>query len=297
MQYSHALGVGMVLIIGFAALFFLWFSGKWKMDSASPIALGKFSFIVSGALMLMCLSVFPWDAIQKLGGPIASLISSLQFTNRFLGWTTLFLVAIYGCCLWFFHVKKQKWYYYLGIVLAFVSVTTSSLYLLDHVATWDHKLVIYNEEGIGMGYLSGAEYLVEGTDQAFLQYRDPISSEGVVTQSYRRQGVTSRFFCENTGEQEGYVDLPVLLYKGYRAWDLGSQTELTVANGFNNCVRILIPLDFYGEIILRFSPPIYWRLAEIGSYLGWLVLLSCSVFYLRKHRKEAAKNEILSEQV
>jgi hypothetical protein len=297
MQYSHALGVGMVLMMGFATLFILWFSGKWKMESTSHITLGKFSLIVSGALMLMCLSVFPWDVIQKLGGPIASLVSSLQFTNRFLGWTTVFLIIIYGSCLWFFQAKKQQFYYYIGIVLTFVAVTTSGLYLLDHVATWDHQYVIYNEEGIGMAYLAGAEYLVEGTKEELLEYRDPISSEGVVTQGYQRQGLTSRFFCENTGEQEGYVDLPVLLYKGYQAWDLGSRTELTVVIGFNNCARILIPSDFHGEIILRFSPPIYWRLAEVGSYLGWIVLLSCSVIYLRKHRKEVAQNAILFEQV
>jgi hypothetical protein len=298
MQYSHAVGVGMVLFIGFAVLFVLWFSGKWKIESgvqqtkgAAPIALGKFSLITSGALMIMSLSIFPWDIIQQFGSPVASLVSSLQFPNRFLGWATLFLTAIFGCCLWFFQQKKQLWYYYLGIILMFIAVITSGYYLLNHVATWrDNQIIVYNEEGIGMGYLSGAEYLVEGTDQELLHYREPIVSEGVVVDDYQRQGLTSRLTCENTSGQEGYVDLPVLMYTGYRALDSLLQTELVVTSSENNFVRIMIPPGFHSEITLRFVPPIYWRLAEIGSYLGWLVLLSCCFIYLRTDRKEGKRD-------
>jgi hypothetical protein len=294
-QYSDAMGVGMIFMLGFTVIFVLWFSGKWKVGKGidptsgnAIISLGKFSFLIGGLLMLMSLSVFPWDSIQKLGGPVASLVSSLQFPKRFLGWATLFLVAIYGCCLWLFQQKKQQWYYYIGIVLTFLALATSSLYLLDYVTAGEGQIIIYNEEGMGMGYLSGAEYLVEGTNQDSLQYRMPTSGEGIVTQDYQRKGLTSRLSCVNSSGQYGYVDLPVLLYTGYRAWDQSTQKELTVMSGENHCVRILIPPGFHSEIILRFVPPISWRLAEIGSYLGWILLLSWGVIYLKAKRKEGS---------
>ena len=48
------------------------------------------------ACMLMSLSVFPWDVLHSFGGIVRTLVSSLQFPNRWLNIGTLSLVVLAG---------------------------------------------------------------------------------------------------------------------------------------------------------------------------------------------------------
>ncbi|MDR0964452.1 MAG: hypothetical protein LBM60_07540 [Clostridium sp.] len=275
MQYSHALGVGMVLVLGFIVFGVLWYSGKWKQNiiAGPTIKMGKYLFLLGGILMLFSLNIFPWDQIQKLGTVPAALVSSLQFPNRFLGWGTLCLVVVFGCCLNYFQKQNQRWYYYIGVICVFIAITTSSMYLLDHVNQNHNRYILYNEEGMGMGYVSGAEYLVEGTDNSLLVYKAPETSGNVALMYYEKNNRQVRFNCQNESNEEGYVELPLLLYTGYKAHDLNENLEFPVIDGTNHTVCVVIPPNYTGTVRVAFVPPFHWRMSEIISYAGWLGIL------------------------
>lgn len=283
MYHSHALGVGFILICGFLVFGGLWFLGRFAGLDERICKLGKFSFVFSALLMCMSLDFFPWDKIQNSGRLAASLVSSLQFPNRFLGWASVFLVLLFCCCLYFFRERGKKILYYVGIVCALTGIATSSLYLCDHVIRDHDSLTLYNEEGMGKGYISGAEYLVQGTQEETLLYHAPVTGGNVLIEEYEKGALRADFRCRNTGDQEGYVELPLLHYYGYRAYAGGVQ--LSVCKGDNNVVRVIIPAGFDGEVTAGFVSPWYWRVAEAVSYM---MLLSLLVVYII-HRKEKKK--------
>lgn len=281
MQDSHALGVGLVLTAGFLVFSALWFGGSFRDRRQKLVILGKISFVFSGMLMLMSLNVFPWDKIQFLNGFTASLVSSLQFPNRFLGWGTAFLIVVTASCLWYFQKYGSKWQYYLGLTLILAGMVTSSLYLIDYVCRDQSKYRLYNEESMGFGYISGEEYLIEGTDAEKLYYRDPVVSEGVALLSYEKKYLTARLGMTNLSDREGYVDLPLLYYTGYQAKVEETGERLSVTGGDNHVVRVSLPAGFEGTVKVGFVSPVHWRLSEVVSYL-FLSGLAVTAIYRRR---------------
>lgn len=74
-----------------------------------------------GCLALwMSTNSFPWDNIQKISGIAATLVSSLQFPNRFLGWGTVLLVTVTGYVIRYFQ-NNRKIFYQMSLITAVVS--------------------------------------------------------------------------------------------------------------------------------------------------------------------------------
>lgn len=289
-QYSHPVGIGLVLIVGLIVFVALWFSGmedhekqdglSEEKSSAKFFAFGRIIAVISVVLLFMSTNVFPWDKIQSLHPAAASLVSSLQFPNRFLGWGTTGLVLIFGYCLWYFGRENRRGYRIMAVVAA-AGVVTSGMYLLDYVKRDQNYYELYNEESMGFGYISGAEYVLEGTDIEKLSFADVVPSAQVEVGGFEKEGLCANLICINNGETEGYVDVPMLFYKGYQATDLAGEF-LRIAAGDNNVIRVYVPAGFQGEIEVRFVSPFYWRISEGITAVTILVLF---IFAWSKWRK------------
>lgn len=274
---SGMLGVGFVLVLGFLVFGGLWFGGRLRDTESKIWKMGKLSFVLGAMLMWMSLEIFPWDKIQSSGRLAASLVSSLQFPHRFLGWGSTFLVLLFCCCLYYFRENGQRALYLVGILCVLAGIATSSLYLHDHVCRDHGQLVLYNDEGMGRGHISGAEYLVQGTVESTLQYHPPVMSGEVSVTDYQKGALRADFRCRNDSSQEGYVELPLLHYYGYRAYAGEERTPLSVRKGDNNVVRVIIPAGSDMQITVQFVSPWYWRAAEAVSYAAALWILSAVV--------------------
>lgn len=291
MLHSHAVGIGFILILGFVVFGILWFRGNYREQNSPVIQMGKFSMIMGGMLMLMSLNIFPWDKIQNLNSVTAALVSSLQFPNRFLGWGTVFLVAIFGCLLWYFNKNRKRWHYYLAVICAILGIATSGIYLINYVCLNEQGLIIYNEEGMGFGYISGAEYVVEGTEYSSLYYSSPVSSTDVEITDYEKEYLNVQLECVNSGTAEGYIELPLLHYTGYRAYAESTKEELSTQKGTNNVVRVVIPAGFSDKIEVKFVPPIHWRISEIVTYTWWIIIGAlCINRMFRRWKEKREKN-------
>lgn len=275
MYQSYPVGIGFTLSFGLCIFFILWFSGKLRGKKQPLIIFAKTASVLGCLLLLMSLRIFPWDKIQFLNKITASLVSSLQFPNRFLGWGTTLLAAVFGFCLWHFEKQGQKLYYYVGIILTLISVTTSSMYLLDSIIQTENRYPLYNEEGMGFGYISGAEYLLEGTDETLLTFKDGATAgAGVTIEDYQKNYLDVQLTASNTSSGESYVDIPLLYYKVYRAYNMDTGEALSLCPGENNVVRVLLPAQFNGRLAVSFVSPFYWRISEAITAATLLFILA-----------------------
>ncbi len=251
-------------------------------------------FVIAIVTTIMSIEWFPWNKIQSLGGFIGSLVSSFQFPSRFLEWGTIASVAVFGYLLLYFEKKRIKTEYAVCIVLAFLSLLFSSVYLNDIHLAEDYRYMIANVEGIGNGYISGAEYILERTDESKLHYSKETAGPDVETSGYQAGNLKAALFVKNNSSDENYVDVPFLNYKGYRAKD-SKGNNLKVVTGENNLVRVIIPGGFSDEISVKFVSPIYWRISEIISLLSLAALIVYLIKENSKKRilegKEAQKEE------
>lgn len=269
-------------------------------DMTAQIAAGKLTAVLGILAMVMSLSIFPWTQIQFLNQITQSLVSSIQYPNRFLMMATLFLTMTAGAAaVWLrrqgdmeaeawqvpigaetgkrslpFLLSKERLYRITGVVIAIVT----AVFYMDSIVLEAGELKLYDEKGMGTGYLSGAEYLPYGTDAGLLTYHEPYPSEGVVISESSKEYLDVTFTCQNSWEQEGYVDVALLNYKGYVAKSTDGET-LEVIDNENRCVRVVIPASFSGSVHVTFKEPWYWQAAEILSLLSVVIWMAGRVIY------------------
>lgn len=278
---SHPSGLGLSLIAGTILFLILWLGGAFRKQRDHATRFMKITAIFGCLLSILSLSIFPWDTLQSLHPIAASLISSLQFPNRFLGWATLCMIAVLGSTLSYLKKHSAKGYLYLTLIAVF-SILTSGLYLQDYVNARQNAYRIYNEEGMGFGYISGAEYLIEGTDQLLLTFADPVPGEGITLSAYTAGSLRADFHCSNLSDSESHLDLPLLYYKGYQAHRTDTGEALPLTYGENNVIRVLLPAAFDADVSVSFQSPVYWRISELISLLTGILLLATA---LKKRRK------------
>lgn len=281
MQYTHPVGPGLFLIAGVFLLFLLLFlevipRGKETEKSFAIRSAGL------GCLALwMATDMFPWDALQTTSQTAATLVSSLQFPYRFIGWGMTFLIVVVGYLLSFFR-KNQKMFYRMGLVIVMTAVATSYVYLIDAEDESTGAIHLYNRESMGFGYISGEEYLIYGTDSSALSFANPEADEGIGISEYEKKGLRAIFFCENSSDTQGTVKLPVLLYKGYNASGDGGES-LEITDDGSHLLGVSIPAGYSGRITVKFTEPWYWRAAELIT-LAVVVAFVAGMVYKRRCR-------------
>lgn len=291
MYDSQPVGVGIVLtavlVLWLGMLFFRKTGGLKKEE----LGLGKLSAALAAAAMCMSLSAFPWDRIQALNGVTATLVSSLQFPSRFLTIATVLLTALAGvtakCVL---TNRGRKGAYAYGVFLT-VLLAAGNLYLLTDINYDLGGVYLYNEEGMGSGYIAGAEYLPYGADASLFIPGAPQGLDSVGVTAYEKKGLTMDVSCSNRGSGEGQLELPVLYYKGYRAWDLDTGQELEVLAGDNFSVAVKLPGGYSGTVRTAFVSPVYWRIAEGVSVVSFCLLAGVPLLQRRREKKSGEERE------
>lgn len=276
-------GLGGSLLLGGLLFICLWCTGVTSNLDKKLFKTGKIALLVAVISMVMSTQVFPWDRIQKLHPVTATLVSSLQFTSRFLNISTIALLVvtgIAGVCIWKTEKILWKGGFAAGIAVMFL---VSNVYLLNDICDSGSFFRLYNVGGMGTGYISGAEYIPVGTEAEKLTYAAPVAGEGVWVEGYEKDYLSVEMTCRNGSPKESYVDVPILYYEGYRAQTDAGQ-ELEVGYGENNIVRISIPAGFEGGVSMGFVSPWYWRVAEVVSVVTFLALTGGVIWAKRKEQ-------------
>ncbi len=291
MRDSQPIGVGISLLLALTVWIGLLFFRKSKALEQKELVLGKIAAGFGILAMGMSLAIFPWDKIQSLNALTATLVSSIQFPNRFLTIATVCLTIVAGVVAkWVAKEYTQK-----GMAVCFAAMTAlvsiSSVYLMNEMMNNVDTFCVYNEEGMGTGYIAGAEYLPYGADPSLFVHRDPIVEDNIVVEHYEKDALTVEVTCHNTSDREGAMELPLLYYKGYEARDMKTGEPIPIYIGNNSVVGVAVPAGFEGMIQVTFESRWYWRVAEVISVMAFAGL--CVVCFLEK--KKEAKSSSASD--
>lgn len=273
MYDSAPMGVGIVLIAGLAVFLYLFLTGKLKKLKKEEQVLGLITGFLGILALWMSLSIFPWDRIQSINPILATLVSSIQFPNRFLTIATLCLTAVAGTVAKYMFTnadKKMILTFFAGMAaLTLISV----IYLSDNMMNSASCVRVYNHEGMGTGYISGAEYLPYGADARLFTWHDPVCTGELVYDAYEKKSLGASARMVNVGNDTEQVSFGLLYYKGYHAYARNDGRELPCYAGENFEVTVDIPAGFAGDIYVQFESPWYWRLGELITCVTVFVMI------------------------
>lgn len=287
MADSQPMGMGIALTVALLLWAGMLFFRKTAHLRKEEKALGNIAGGFAVLAMCMCLSIFPWDKIHSLNDITATLVSSIQFPNRFLTIATLCAVLVAGVVAK--EIKGQYETHGLQFYFAGMMVLTlcSSIYLMDDMLQTADDYRIYGEEGMGSGYIAGAEYLPYGADATLFWTHDPYAGEMVAITDYHKDGIKIEMHCQNRGDKTEIVELPLLYYYGYRAYDKITGQELTITTSDNYAVCVEVPAGYEGTVQVTFVSPWYWRVAEVVSCLSLLGLVAGVAMEKKRERKNS----------
>lgn len=276
MQGEIPFTIGAGLLVGLFYYGYLCLTGRIREQKKDALkSLGIFSAVLSVLTLFMASVYFPWNKLQGLGGFLAKGISAIQYPTRIYVIAAVFLSLLGGCILKLEYVsgrKKSLWFYAGGTLITLFLV--AGVYF-SGLLSESPFYKIYEENSFGNSYLSGREYLPLGTDESLLKAGRVITSEGLSYRDFKKDHAGTRLYCENNAAADGYVELPLLYYRGYRAVDTDTGEQFAVSDGENHVVRVEVPGGYRGTVYTSFVSPWYWRAAEAVTLIAWCWFLVC----------------------
>ncbi len=275
MQYVRAYGMGAALAVIFFCFLYLRAKGigSRKMQEFQEYPMVRTAAAAGMLAMFMSLNIFPWDAVSALSEGLQKVVYSIQFPYRFLVIVTISLTFL-GCGL--FSMLKEEENGRRGMCFAvavlILTVWGSSFYLNHEVQgrSWSD---FREAAAMGSGMIGNGEYLPAETDISALPYTKAVSGDGIVLRAYERENGHVEFWCENASSSESYVECNLLYYPGYRVTNGETGELLAALPGENNVLRVEIPPDFSGSVVIDFVGKGYWKTGNAVSVILWLLLL------------------------
>lgn len=282
MRQSASITLGPALLCGLFA--FVWLHRSRMGKDHGLKKQGSLFLGLALATAFMSTRYFPWNLLQRTGKVFYKLISSIQFPMRFLGLTAVFLVVLAcmaGCVIGKEKGRPAQTWFFGGLTA--LAVLTAVQWQEDLLRTVEYYR-LYDLSCVGTGHIMGKEYLPAGTNDDMLHYGGPVA-EGVEIVQYEKESLRAEFTCSSPAG--GYVELPMLCYRGYTAEDVENGSPMQIEYGNNYVVRVLVPEGFDGRIRVEFKGKWYWRAAEIVS----LVTLAGCILFFAGEKKSLLKHK------
>lgn len=237
-------------------------------------------FVLTVLAVYMSTCYFPWDRLSSSHKIIATLAGSLQFPTRMT--TIVTILGVFVACIAAHWLLKERKGFLSGKVALVLIVITAMIFtgyqVNDILFTRNEFIRLYTAQNVGSTAVLGAEYLPLDADIGHMTYHDPVLSEGVIIEAYEKEGLEIITTLKTV--EEGYVELPLLCYKGYQAKVAETGEILPIIKGDNCDVRVLLPASFSGEIIVKYAGMWYWHMAEaISVVVGGGLLI---YYFVRK---------------
>ncbi len=264
---SAPMSIGLMLLACLLAYFLFLIAGKLRDVRTEERRFDRYTAFLGAFLVLMSMSFFPWDIFQRTIPFAKPFISSLQFPFRLLGFGSVCAAYCGGrVLLTLKRYEEDKTGYHAAIAAVLAGTLASGIFLANVTTANGGMYALYNDEGFSRNYISGSEYLPEDTEQKEIHYNRFEASPGVTLGEKETGALRASVNCHNPQGETGWIEVPLIFYKGYHAYD-GEKKELPVTAGTYYTVRVEIPEGFLGNVTVLFKEPWYWRLAELFSAL------------------------------
>ncbi len=278
------MSVGFSLIIGIGIL--LYCCAKrydWEIERDKMLRFGTYCAGFAVLSILFSLRFMPWDSIQNISGIIAKMLCMIQYPWRYYAFATVFGVfaAVTGVKVISEYKGSVTVKLCCGIMLLF-TMLNAGMFFRDF-ANEAKTITVYGAMPTEIGY---GEYLPTGTVMEELKVRKIVTDETSVTVSGYQyiDGVTT-FSCKNESKEEKVVEIPLLNYDHYHAYDKNSGQEFPIRNGHNNYVNIVISPQYEGEIEIRYVIPFLWKVGYLLSTVSVIGVIAIAGIARWKRRK------------
>lgn len=237
-----------------------------------------FFFLVLSVLTAWMSTIyFPWDRISTMFPQmpwVASIVSVLQFTWRFLSLCSILASITTGFGLLLLHHKEGRRAFVVAAAILCMLTEIGGMYFM-YQCVFNGAPVVQSDllDVNTANVVSGAEYTLLYADyHAVTEIFEPRTYGDVQVISYEKQG-TSISISVESDEAGGYVLLPLLNYKGYLVTsEDGVVTNQNLSTGEGAVVKVDIPADYSGNISVRYHGFWYWRAAELVTVVTLLLL-------------------------
>lgn len=245
----------------------------------------KAAAIMGSLAMFMSMNIFPWDTLIEFSEGIQKVVYSIQFPYRFLTIVTICL-SFLGCGL-LAVLKKEKGSKKadcFAVSILVLAIVCSSFYLNDEIQQcgWSD---FREAAAMGSAMVGGGEYLPAQTEVSELPYTETNSGKGIILDDYRKENTHVEFECINEKPSESFVECNLLYYPGYEAKVKDTGEALEIVSGKNNVLRVKIPADFRGSVIVDYVGKNYWKIGDMVSAVSWLGVLYFGIISCHKKRK------------
>lgn len=279
------------LCLGIGLFLYIYLYCKWSKTIHKQ---GLFFFMLSLLVLFTSTVHFPWNKISLLLGDFSRLVNNIQFPTRLLGIAAV--LSMFCLCFALHELQlrnyKQEMKYLAFILLVLAMI--SAEYIMYTGNKLDDVRKVYDFAKLGRTDYCVGEYVYfeedNYTDADYMQTRLNVNalipglvtaSENVAFANYQKDGTATYLTCINTSELQGYIELPLLFYEQYEA-TTNADIRLQTQYGNNHQLRVIIPPDFFGDIVVDYKRPIWWRICDIISALAWIGVLAVLI----KNRKK-----------
>ena len=247
-------------------------------DKAAMIA-----FILGTVAILVSTYYFPWNALKDMNSVLELLTTMIQFPTRLTTIATIAMTMV-ACTAGYWALRRKEGVVRNAFLIAMcgVCIFFSMFQTNDLLQTREEAWRLYSMSSMGHSGILGAEYLPLGVEWNFY-YHDAWAAEGVSIEHFEKENlntVTTVTTAADPGDY--YIDLPMLLYKGYHAKDVATGEKFLITKGENGHVRAILPAGYQGTVRVWYSGMWYWRVAEAVSLLFWVAVIVGSVVAARK---------------
>ncbi|MDE5932669.1 MAG: hypothetical protein K2H40_09345 [Lachnospiraceae bacterium] len=280
-EMPYAIGAGYLA----AVVIFLMYCIYYDKAKDAIMKIGRRLLLFSALAVWMTTSFFPWNDLQMLMGPLKFMVKNIQFPWRVLGISTLAL-TFFSCTAISIFRRWNRWgTTAIAVILSFAVI--SSGYLLSDRMSDNFVWCVQNVDGLDDFHIMGGEYIPEGGDYADKSITVPEYSPGIEIRHQERDYHCFRISCRNGENVEGYIDMPLLYYRGYAAEDTATGSSLRVEKSELCKVRVIVPAGYEGEISLLYREYWYWRVAEMIELIS--VVAIAYVCFARKIIREKVR--------
>ncbi len=224
-------------------------------------------FIIS---VILATTIFPYEAVSRRLPALYEVMRKLQYPWRYLVFSTLFITFIFAVSMVMVeqHYGKQVMMIYTVVILLLTVIQGKGM--LDQIVHEKSGPTFYSANDL---YWAASEYLPSNTEpEQLYDTRLVISGDGVYASLAGRNGINFSLDVSNQTQDVGYVQVPLLCYPYYRAKD-ESGRQLEVIAGDYHKLCFAVPQGYEGRVDVYFREPLYWRLAELISLAGVIVLI------------------------
>lgn len=165
----------------------------------------------------------------------------------------------------------------------------STGYLISSMFHNNLTTSLHSADDLDTYNIVGGEYMPVNAvvDRMEMGQAQTTASEGISLEHIERDCLEFHITCSNIKEEEGYIDLPLLYYKGYHVKTDSEAGNITPMDNGRGCLRISVPGNFTGIIEVDYDGEWYWRAAEIISLAGTVFLL---VLFIKTQLKNFRKD-------